>query len=96
MVYIFKSRATGDLPMNTATAELILQSIGHEISPKGVIQVSQMPSAIQTLKALCEGTGADAEKSDTATQNAISQHVKPVIEMLEQALDEQKDITWGL
>lgn len=54
MLYEFKSRATGSVIMTKAVAEWILQIIGKQAGPAGVITVEQMPGAIDALRQAIE------------------------------------------
>lgn len=54
MIYEFKSRATGTVAMTQSAAEWILQVIGKQAGPTGIITVAQMPDAIAALRKATE------------------------------------------
>jgi hypothetical protein len=62
MIYKFKSKAAGDVIMLGPTGDSVLGLIGKDVSPKGIIEPSQMPAAIQAL--------ADAVAADDAARAA--------------------------
>ena len=58
MVYKFKSPATADLIMLAASGDQLLRLLGREPSAQGIIQVIDMPAALQTLHAAIEAAEA--------------------------------------
>ena len=50
MLYKFKSKATADLIMLEANGKQILRIIGKEPAPKGIVEVAEMPEAIEALQ----------------------------------------------
>ena len=50
MLYKFKSKATADLIMLEPNGKQILRIIGKEPSPKGILEVLEMPRAIEALR----------------------------------------------
>jgi cyclopropane-fatty-acyl-phospholipid synthase len=50
MLYKFKSKATADLIMLEANGKQILRIIGKEPAPKGIVEVAEMPEAIEALR----------------------------------------------
>ena len=50
MLYKFKSKATADLIMLEPNGKQILRIIGKEPSPKGILEVAEMPRAIEALR----------------------------------------------
>ena len=87
MIYEFKSQAAPTVVTNQSLAELILTSIGHEISPTGVITVSKMPAAISAVKAI------RADNADSAT---VTIHTASFIELLETSMKAGTAVTWGV
>ena len=51
MLYKFKSKNTGDVIMLEANGRHILEIIGKNAGPKGIILAEQMPAAIRALQA---------------------------------------------
>ena len=52
MLYKFKSKATGDLIMLEPNGRRMLEIVGKEPGPKGIILAQDMPGAIAALEAL--------------------------------------------
>ena len=110
MLYKFKSRATADLTMLEANGRQVLQIIGKDASPRGIITTDQIPQAIAALQAAvaAEDERAQAAKTqdlDQDPEDADGQDVKagvglkqravPFIEMLRRSAAEQADVVWG-
>ena len=51
MLYKFKSKAAGDLIMLEPNGRRVLEIIGKDAGPKGIILPEQMPAAIAALEA---------------------------------------------
>jgi len=68
MLYKFKSKATADLIMLEPNGKQILRIIGKGPSPKGILEVAEMPSAIEALRQAVqqeEDTQAQANAQNT-------------------------------
>lgn len=50
MIYEFKSRATGSIVMTEPVGQRVLEIIGKEPGPRGIITVDQIPGAIAALR----------------------------------------------
>ena len=50
MLYKFKSKATADLIMLEPNGKQILRIIGKVPTPKGILEVAEMPRAIEALR----------------------------------------------
>ena len=67
MLYKFKSKATGDLIMLEPHGRQILGLIGKTAEPKGIVEVAELPAAIDALQAavaLHEARHAQAQDLD--------------------------------
>lgn len=105
MLYIFKSKAAGDLILLQANGERILQIIGKEPGPKGIILPEQIPAAIAALEKAVAAAGKPAEKTDEPdAENAVAaadrvtlhQRAVPFIDMLKRCQAAGKEIVWGV
>lgn len=107
MLYKFKSKAAGDVIMLQANGDQILEIIGKDRSPKGIILPEQMPAAITALeKAIAQGQGAQADtqtassdrQDDTPAADRVSlrQRAAPFIDMLQRCHAAGKEIVWGV
>ena len=111
MLYKFKSKATADLIMLEANGKQILRIIGKEPAPKGIVEVAEMPEAIEALHravqqeedALAQIKAQKAQDTDEAKSPAtdreqavsLRQRATPFIEMLQRAHKAGKDLVWG-
>lgn len=107
MLYKFKSKATGDLIMLEPHGRHLLGLLGKEASPKGILQVADMPAAIEALQlaiAQQEVRHVQAQQEAQARGEEISneeivtlrQRAVPFIAMMKRCLQEQQDIVWGV
>ena len=51
MIYRFKSRATADVMMLGPQGDALLRALGREPSPRGIVEVADLPAAIAALQA---------------------------------------------
>ena len=107
MLYKFKSKAAGDLILLQENGERILQIIGKDSGPKGIILPEQMPAAIAALeKAVAQAerapptesaNDADADKDLSAADRVtLRQRAAPFIDMLKRCHQADKEIVWGV
>ena len=85
----------------------ILKIIGKQPAARGIILVSDMPAALERLKAAIESEQKllDAHKNSEAISDepgtrqelvTMRQRAAPFIDMLRRSMNEQKDIVWGV
>ncbi len=107
MLYKFKSKAAGDLILLQANGERILQIIGKDAGPKGIILPEQMPAAIAALEKAVAGAeapsttdgpgSAEADKDlPAADRVTLRQRAAPFIDMLKRCHKADKEIVWGV
>jgi Domain of unknown function (DUF1840) len=107
MLYKFKSKAAGDLIMLEVTGRKVLQALGKQPGPKGIIELAQMPAAIEALKAAIAQEEADLKAAHEAALTKgevppgppevnLRQKAWPFIEMLQRCLKEEQPIVWGV
>jgi len=107
MLYKFKSKAAGDLIMLEPNGRQVLQIIGKDPGPKGIIEPPQMAAAILSLESAmareeAEQKQADAdaaakgEKASRAEGVSLRQRAVPFIDMLRRAEKAGEDIVWGV
>jgi len=108
MLYKFKSAATGDLIMLEPNGRRVLEIIGKDAGPKGIILADQMPAALAALAKAIADEEADkqADKQaaadddgDAANKPAVvslRQRAVPFIDMLKRCSAAGKDIVWGV
>ena len=109
MLYIFKSKAAGNLIMLQANGERVLRIIGKQADPKGIVFPEQMPAAIAALEQAIAaeesgkaqqtqpepGDGNDKEAVG-AERVSLRQRAVPFIDMLKRCHKADMEIVWGV
>ena len=98
MLYKFKSREAGDVIMLEANGRQILEIIGKDPGPKGIILPAQMPAAIAALEAAIahEKTGIEEEGNLHAEGVGLHQRALPFIQMLQVNQKAGQEVVWGV
>jgi regulator of protease activity HflC (stomatin/prohibitin superfamily) len=107
MLFKFKSKAAGDLIMLEPNGRRVLEIIGKEPQPKGIILPEQMAAAVQALEAAIAREEADQQamideakaKGDAPPRfDAVSlrQRAVPFLDMLRRCEKAGKEIVWGV
>lgn len=107
MLFKFKSKAAGDLIMLEPNGRRVLQVIGKDPGPKGIIEPAQMPAAIAALERAIEQEEAEqraaVDEAKAAGQApptfgdvSLRQRALPFIDMLKRCSAAGKDIVWGV
>lgn len=107
MLYKFKSKAAGDLIMLEPNGRQVLQIIGKDAGPKGIILPEEMPGAIAALEAAVAREDQDRQsRADEAKSNgesarggegvSLRQRAVPFLDMLRRCQKAQQEIVWGV
>ena len=107
MLYKFKSKAAGDLIMLEPNGRRVLEIIGKDPGPKGIIEPAQMPAAVQALEAAIAREEADQQAAveqakaegkvpPTFGDVSLRQRALPFIDMLRRCEKAGKEIVWGV
>ena len=109
MLVTFKSKAAADIPMYPEHAKMLLSLVGKslepESAPQGIITAAEAPAALAKLKAAADASrksekdGATKEGDEQPGQAisvGLAQRAFPLIDMLERAVKEKRDIVWGV
>src|SRR4051812_15124749 len=109
MLYKFKSKATGDLIMLEPNGRRVLEIIGKDAGPKGIILPEEMSAAISALEAAIareeqeqQDAAADAKTKGEAVHRgggdsvSLRQRAVPFVDMLRRASGAGKEIVWGV
>lgn len=107
MLYKFKSKAAGDLIMLEPNGRRVLEIIGKDPGPKGIILPEEMQSAIQALEGAIAREEADQQAAiDEAKAQgrvpprfeavSLRQRAVPFIDMLKRCSAAGKEIVWGV
>ena len=107
MLYTFRSRAAGNLIMLQPNGQRVLEIIGKDAGPQGIILPEQMPAAIAALEAAVAEEAASPRSSiDEANASgeaaprpegvSLRQRAVPFIDMLKRCHKAGKEIVWGV
>lgn len=107
MLYKFKSKAAGDLIMLEPNGRRVLQIIGKDAGPKGIIQPAEMAPAVAALesaitqeeaehKALIEEAQAKGEVPPRFDAVSLRQRAVPFLDMLRRCEKAGHEIVWGV
>lgn len=107
MLYKFKSKAAGDLIMLEPNGRRVLEIIGKDPAPQGIIEPSQMPAALAALEsaitreesgqqAAIEEAKAKGEAPPRFGEVSLRQRAVPFIDMLKRCEKAGKEIVWGV
>jgi len=107
MLYKFKSKAAGDLIMLEPNGRRVLEIIGKDAGPKGIILPEDMPGAIAKLeaaiaqeeaehKAAVDEAKAKGEVPPRFDAVSLRQRAVPFIDMLKRCSQAGKEIVWGV
>ncbi|HVZ44305.1 MAG TPA: DUF1840 domain-containing protein [Ramlibacter sp.] len=107
MLYKFKSKATGDLIMLEPNGRRVLEIIGKDPGPKGIILPEQMAAAVAALQqAVAQEESDEQAAADDARANGravpksdavtLRQRALPFIDMLERCRKAGVEIVWGV
>jgi len=107
MLYTFKSKATAHLIMLEANGTRLLQIIGKDAGPKGIVLPEQMPAALAALKQAVEDEDAVLLEAARAARESgepladplhvtLRQRAAPFVEMLQRCHAAQEAIVWGV
>jgi hypothetical protein len=98
MLYKFKSKNAGDVIMLEPNGRRVLEIIGKDAGPKGIVLPEQMLAAIQALQdAITLEESGDAE-AGTVPGDApgLRQRAMPFIDMLRRNHQSGDDVVWGV
>ena len=100
MLYKFKSKNAGDVIMLEANGRKVLELIGKEAGPTGIILAGQMPTAIQALQDAIALEESRGEKQDEdlvlGDTPGLRQRAMPFIDILKRNHKMGTDVTWGV
>jgi hypothetical protein len=107
MLFKFKSKATGDLIMLEPNGRRVLEIIGKDAQPKGIILPEQMPAAVGALeaaiareeadqKAMVEEAKSKGEAPPRFDAISLRQRALPFLDMLRRCEKAGQEIVWGV
>lgn len=105
MLYVFKSRASANLIMLEPHGRRMLQIIGKEPAPKGIVLPEEMATAVAALQEAIrrdeqepakEAVPQDEEEATPLERVSLRQRMTPMIEMLRRCEAAEREIVWGV
>jgi len=106
MLIIFKSKAAADIPMYAEHAKVLLALVGKslepESAPRGIITAAEAPGALARLKAAADAarrSDQDHARDDEPGRPipvGLAQRAFPLIDMLDRAVADGRDVVWGV
>jgi hypothetical protein len=107
MLYKFKSKAAGDVIMLEPNGRRVLEIVGKDAGPKGIILPDQMPGAIGALeaaiareeadqKAMIDEAKAKGEVPPKFDGVSLRQRAVPFLDMLRRCEKAGAEIVWGV
>ena len=103
MLVTFKSKAAADIPMYTEHASLLLSIVGKTLepanAPRGIIVATDVPAALDKLKAAVDAArrgDPDQDDEPGPVPVGLAQRAFPLIDMLERAARDGRDVVWGV
>lgn len=98
MLYKFKSKDYGDVIMLELNGRRVLEIIGKDAGPKGIILPEQMPAAIEALQAaIVEEERAEKEAGVVQGDGpGLRQRALPFIELLQRNHRAGHEVLWGV
>lgn len=97
MLYRFKSKNMGDIIMLEPNGRQVLEIIGKDASPKGIILPEEMPAAIAALEAaIALEESGDEEKGVIPEGVGLHQRALPFLDMLRMNQKASQEVVWGV
>jgi hypothetical protein len=105
MLYKFKSKNTGDVIMLEPHGRQVLEIIGKEAGPKGIILPEQMPAALLALRAAIaaeellepqQQLAQNAEQKSQSPAIALRHRALPFMQMLDACHRQGDSVVWGV
>jgi len=108
MLYRFKSRTPGDVIMLEPHGKRVLEIIGKEAGPQGIVLAEQIPQAISDLQAAVEKEEAEFARAKAEFQAGqtreppdaeavrLRQRVQPFLDQLRRSHESGDPVVWGV
>jgi len=100
MLITFETKAYANITMFGEIAKKLIKSMGHSGTVPGAIQANDLPKALEQIKAYLRAEIAsvndDEDKTSEDDENYVSidKRAKPLIELLEAAIEQNEDVMW--
>ncbi|QMU61227.1 MAG: DUF1840 family protein [Gammaproteobacteria bacterium] len=101
MLITFETKAYANITMFGDVAIKLIKSMGHSGAVPGVIQIDDLPKALEQLQSSVRAEMAidqDCEQGqasdDSENYVSIDKRARPLIELLEAAIEQNTDVLW--
>ena len=102
MLITFETKAYANITMFGDIAKKLIKYMGHSGSVPGAIKAEDLPNALDKLKAavlveMQENQQQDQDKQQDEDGEAfvsVDKRAKPLIELLEAAIEQNTDVMW--
>ena len=97
MLYRFKSKNMGDIIMLELNGRQVLEIIGKDAGPKGIILPEEMPAAITALEAAIALEESSDEETGVVPEGVgLHQRALPFLDMLRMNQKAGQEVVWGV
>lgn len=102
MLFKFKSKNMADVIMVQTTGQQMLEIIGKQAGPTGIIGHADMPAAIAALQAAIGDeeknaqNAQDGHETPATDEPSLRQRAVPFIDMLRRCGADGTDVVWGV
>jgi len=105
MLYKFKSKNTGDVVMLEPHGRQVLEIIGKEAGPKGIILPEHIPAALLALRTAIaaeellepqQQLAQNAEQKSQSPAIALRHRALPFMQMLDACHRQGDSVVWGV
>ena len=105
MLYMFKSKNTGDVIMLEPHGRQVLEIIGKEAGPKGIILPEHIPAALLALRTAIaaeellepqQQLAQNAEQKSQSPAIALRHRALPFMQMLDACHRQGDSVVWGV
>ncbi|MDH3607807.1 MAG: DUF1840 domain-containing protein [Gammaproteobacteria bacterium] len=98
MLITFETKAYANITMFGEIAKKLIKSMGHSGTVPGAIQAKDLPKALEQLKiylrAEIASVNDDQETPEDENYVSIDKRAKPLIELLEAAIEQNEAVMW--
>ncbi len=99
MLITFETKAYANITMFGDVAKKLIKAMGHSGTIPGAIQANDLPKALKLLNASVRAEMASVNNDQEVSEDdenyvSIDKRAKPIIELLEAAIEQDEDVMW--
>ena len=102
MLITFETKAYANITMFGDIAKRFIKAMGHSGTVPGAIKAEDLPNALMQLRSVVQAEVAVDKNSNNNRRLeedeeyvSIDKRAKPLIELLEAAIEQNQDVIWG-